>query len=56
MEEMKAISHARMEMDKVASANGSPRMLLGRKLAIVKGEIGRVSNSRCDGEQESLSQ
>lgn len=41
MEEMKAISHARMEMDRVASANGSPRMLLGRKLAIVK--------SRSDG-------
>ena len=36
IEEMKAISHARMEMDRVASAKGSPRMLLGRKLAIVK--------------------
>lgn len=35
IDEMKAISHARMEMDRVASANGSPRMLLGRKLAIV---------------------
>lgn len=42
MEEMKAISHARMEMDRVARANGSPRMLLGRKLAIVNGEIGDI--------------
>lgn len=34
MEEMNAISHARMEMERVASANGSPRMLLARKLAM----------------------
>jgi hypothetical protein len=31
-----------MEMDRVARANGSPRMLLGRKLAIVNGEIGDI--------------
>lgn len=34
MDAMKAMSHARIEMERVASANGSPRMLLGRNFAI----------------------
>lgn len=38
MDETKAMSQARMEMESVASAKGSPRMLLGRKLGIV-GEL-----------------
>lgn len=35
MDAMKAMSHARMEMERVASAKGSPRMLLGRNFAIL---------------------
>lgn len=35
IDEMKAISHARIEMERVASAKGSPRILLARKLAIL---------------------
>lgn len=31
------MSQARMEMESVASAKGSPRMLLGRKLGILGG-------------------
>lgn len=35
MDAMKAMSHARIEMERVASAKGSPRMLLARNFDIL---------------------
>lgn len=42
MDEMKAMSQARMEMERVASAKGSPKILLARKLAILDVELRSV--------------